>query len=562
MIQFRSLASAILAICAVAGSSTTSQGQDFIGDALGQLIAPAIGPVIERAAGEIIVEGVRRGYENGRLIPPIRRGRPSPQPVPRPSPGPSPQPVPRPTPAPIVQPQPYPMPAPITYSTPYPEPTTVPREVSTVQPPSNQILTRPSVSPNLSPVDIALTHVVSTGSDFSLAVIQTEAAAITKQIDLALLRFVDQRLSEPEGVAFRNAYRSLLSTNRSDAARSELFSRYREELNQQPDDESLASVLTAADSADRIASLTADASHQTTMQTIDQLRDALVHLRGKVISGDDVAVLAERTKNLRNMSLLAEIARVLGVERREDLFERIEAAATKSEAPADAIAGILGMWVGAPEEMVADMQLPSGNPAVVLYNPEVNESPISFVCDDTLQITLGPGELVPFDRSFVVSFQNGVGSIKRYSIKGGLFRWAVDESGWDLRLKATVVVKLDASDSPVAFHYLLNGQPQVVDAGTVIEHRLEQPPRIDFDLGRGDASTKTTLVTPGTYDVAVNAETAGWDLLRQPPTESAESATTSSTARDHWIQSISQARKSVAAGPADAKVNALLDSIQ
>ena len=160
---------------------------------------------------------------------------------------------------------------------------------------------------------------------------------------------------------------------------------------------------------------------------------------------------------------------------------------------------MVGLAMASAETSVADMQLPSGNPAVVLYSPATNPSPISFICDDSLQITLGPGELVPFDQPFVVRFQTGAGAAKRYSIQGGMFRWVVDQAAWDLRQKTSVRLTLDASDSPVAFHYLLNGEPQIIEAGSLIEHDLNGPPRIDFDLGLGDGTTKTTLITPGEY---------------------------------------------------------------
>jgi hypothetical protein len=550
---------------------TSSSSQNIVGDALGALIGPAVGPVLERAAGEIVVEGVRRGYENGRLIPrPIRR-RPSPQPITYPKPQPTypqptyPQPTyPQPTYPQPTYPQPtYPQP---TYPQPNPSPTRVvpppaPAPASEIPLPENRIVTRPVVSPNLSPTDIALTHVVSSGPAFAAEVIRIEAAEIADQIDLALLGQLDRTMTDPEGASLRADYRRLLSTKHSPGARRGLLAGHANRLQSAKDSRSISSMLVAADAADAVAMLSKDASHEAVMSAIDQMRADLSGMSGKIIAGDDLAVLAERSKNARNMGVLCEIARVMGVQRRGDLFSRLDAAASKSGAPVEVVNGILGVASGPAQRAVADMQLPSGNPAVVLYNPAANSSAISFVCDDSLQITLAPGELAPFDQAFVVGFQTGDGSAKRYSIRSGLFRWVVDENAWDLRQKTTVRLILDASETPVPFHYLLNGQPQMLDAGLVIEHTLDQPPRIDFDVGLGDGTTKSTLLTPGEYAIGVNVETGGWDLLQQAPDESA-ALTTDAIARKAWRDSVALARRSRSTDPADAQVDALLDSIE
>lgn len=538
--------------------ASPSYGQNFIGDALGQLIAPAVGPVLERAAGEIVVEGVRRGYENGKLLP-----RPGNRPGRRqPTYQPSPQPTYRPAPQPTYQPQPTETYAPVGSGSSQGQPAPEPPVVS---PPENPIYSRPLVSPNLSPTDIALTHVVSSGPQFNLEVIRAEATEIAGQIDRAALQYFDLTLTDAGGAALRRDYRGLLSMPRPENARAALLVSHNTTLASLEDRESITSVFKAADAAERITALSMDSGHEKTMQSVDELRSQLTNLRGTIIAGDTLAVLAGRIKNVRNIAVLTELARVLGVERRDDLFARVSVAAEKSDAPTEAIAALLGVALGRTENMATDMQLPAGNPAVVLYNPDINPAPISFVCDDSLQLTLAPGQLVPLDQAFVVAFQTGKGSVKRYTINNGMYRWAIDDGGWDLRQKTSAQLVLDASHLPVAFHYQLNGQPQVLEPGSVIEHTLDGPPRIDFDLGLGNGSTKSTLVTPGHYIVGVNSDTAGWDLHQKPRADSmgtAAEVTTASIAKEHWRQSVTRAQQASLADPAEAKVDALLNAIE
>ncbi|QEG01216.1 hypothetical protein Mal15_52920 [Stieleria maiorica] len=523
-----------------------SSGQDIIGEALGKVILPAVGPVIlDRAGGQILEKGLNGGFRRGGGLP----GRGSSRPSRRQGSSGS-QTIPSQTYQ--VQPQPQ--------SSPQPSPSPAPTPPA-VRPPANTIVARPAVSPNPSPTEIALTHVVSAGPQLTAQVIRVEAAEIASQIDQAVARFLDQSSSDPAVDSLRRDYGRLSNQSRDEGARSALLAGHDDALAQLGNRQSWTSLIGAADAADRIAALAPESDSETLTQAIDELRSELTGVTGPVLTGNELAIIAQRAKNIRNMSVMSEIARVLGAQRRDDLFVRIAEAAVKSDAPEEAIAGLLGVGLGLAGNAVTDMQLPEGIPAVVLYSPSINTSPISFVCDDALEITLAPGEMVPLDQAFVVAFQNGKGAVKRYTINDGMYRWVVGQNGWDVRQKTAVEVSIDASGSPAEFHYLINGQPQSAPAGSVIEHRLDGPVRIDFDTGLGDGSSNSTLVTPGNYVVGVNAETGGWDLHIQRQPQSVEESTTS-IAKQHWRESVAQAQRRLSIDPAEAKVDALLDLIE
>lgn len=541
----------LIAMTAVGFQPTSANGQDVIGEAIGQIITPMVGPVLERAAGEIIVEGARRRYEGGRLLPRMDRrqgsrdrGR---QPTYQPT---------QPTYLPSQPNDATPMESPAG-----PTPTASSEHPPVAPPAENPIVTRPSVSPNHSPMDIALSQVVSAGPEFSLQVIRAEANKITEQIDGAARAYVEQSLAGSGADGFRSDYRELMSQSRPQNARAVLLTTHKDVLDASGKRQTISALMKLADSAERVAALPGDAGHDQTVQAIERLREDLTGLGGGVIAGEALAILAERTKNLRNIAVLSEISRVLGMERREDLFARLDVAAAKTGAPSEAITNLLGVPIRSSQHAVADMQMPAGVPAVVLYNPAIHSSPIGFVCDDSLEVTLGPGELVPLDQSFVVTFQDGAGAIKKYSVESGLYRWAIDNARWDLRMKVEADLTIDASWSPVAFHYLLNGRPQSIDPGMVITHKMDGPTRIDFDLGRGDGALKSTLLIPGHYEIAVNVESGGWDL-HQPQSVAPAAPTTRSIAIDHWLESVRDVSGNRSADPAGSKIDALLDLLE
>ncbi|PAY21059.1 hypothetical protein CKO51_03215 [Rhodopirellula sp. SM50] len=540
-----------LCLLAAAGALTAfpsaSSGQDIIGEALGKVILPAVGPVIlDRAGGQILEKGLNGGFGKGGRLP--GRGGRTPTRPSRPQ---------------VIRSQPYSQSVPSgAYQVQPPSDVApAPDAPAPVDPPENRIVTRPSVSPNPSPTDIALTHVVSAGPHLSGQVIRAEAAEIAGQIDQAVMRSLGQSAGDATLEALRRDYQNRLNKNDPEKARADLMLNHDAALAAAGSRQAWSSIFNAADAADRIAALPPESDQKTLTQAIEALRSELTGISGAVLSGEEIAVIAQRAKNIRNMVVLSEIARVLGAQRRDDLFTRIAEAAAKSDAPDEAITGLLGVGLGTSGSTVTDMQLPEGIPAVVLYSSELNTTPISFVCDDALEITLAPGEMVPLDQSFVVAFQNGKGVVKRYTINNGMYRWVVDQDGWDLRQKTAVDVTLDASESPAAFHYLLNGQPQVAAAGSVMQHRLDGPVRIDFDRGLGDGSSKSTLVTPGDYVVGVNPDTAGWDLHLRPQQGAAAESTTE-IAKQHWRSSVLQAQRASLIDPAEAKVDALLDLIE
>lgn len=574
MIARKTVCAVILGLGLTCAWPSSAKGQSSIGDAFGQLIGPAVGPLLERAAGEVVLEGVRRGYESGRLFPGRRRGGPTPmpRPNPRPTPRPSPQPVypqpiytqptypSNPSPQPYIPPQSVPSVQPIQSVPAQSVPTqpVAPRQESVV-PPANTIITRPSVTSNAAALDVSLAHVVSTGSEFVWRVIQIEADQIQGQLDASLMGLIEAADEGSELAAMRAPFRKFLAspetaTPKSGGQRAELLKAF----------PSVLGAATAADAAEQLRLLPESTDQATLVQHIDEFRDSLAGLRSNVIGGDELSVLAERAKNLKNMAVLGEIARVMGIQRRDDLYSRIGSAIEKSGAPSEFSYGLLGVALGDPANAVGNMDLPAGNPSVVLFNPQDNPSPISFVCDGSLQLTLAPGELAPFDQSFVVSFQNGAGALKRYTIKEGLFRWAVGEQSgkqaWDLRQKQNIRLTIDASGCPVEFHYLLNGQSHVVAPGTASEQTVTLPPRLDYHNGTAEDSTTATLLTPGRYIVAVNPESGGWELHQEPETDDA--MTVASLARQFWSESSRRAIASFNQSPVDAKVDALLNAIE
>lgn len=427
---------------------------------------------------------------------------------------------------------------------------------------------RPMISPNVSVNDIALTHVVSSGPQFGADVIRREATKIAELLDSAALRFLQNPASGDSAHLLRNDYRALLATARPQNARAVLLMSHKNTLAEAGQRRSISAIMKAADSAERVAGHAADGDGESLVATIDSLRDHLTRIRGPVVTGTDLAVMAERVKNLRNAAVMMEIARVLGMQRSDAIFSRLADAARKSRAPRELTTGLIGVAIGSEADTPASMRLPEGIPSVVLYNPPNNPSDIRFVCDDSLHLTLAPGELVPLDQPFVVAFDKGDGTVMRYRIHDGLFRWIVDRSGhWGLRKKETAEWTIDATDSPAAFHYLFNGRPHIAEPGSVFTHPLTGPSRVDFDRGFGDGSVKSTLVTPGHFVVGVNGATGGWDLIRQHDAPngmnpSGSATTVGERAMKLLRESIGEVTNLTPIDPAEAKVDALLDSLE
>lgn len=588
--------SSALLLVAIAGGgfSPSASAQNVVGEIFGKLIGPAVQPVLERAAGELVLEGLRRGAD-GKLIPrPRPRPMPSPQPVPRPYPQPYPQPTPQPQPYPQPTPQPYPQPIQVqpspsqpiylpqpgnTYSQPvYSQPVysseviRTPPSVSSSKPrsvpsapavaaPANKIVTRLIAPTNASPLDIALRNVIGSGPKNTAGVIRNESAQIAQVVDGAMINYMR---SQPGLQPLLQDYQAVATTP-DGGSRLDTLTTHASAIAENAAATGIQASIQIAEISRSLSRMPDSTSHQEQMAAIEAMRNQLALLNGQIIDSSQLAVLAQRAKNLRNMAVTTEVARVLGVQRRSDLFEQVEQASQKSQAPRIASEAILGLPLGDIRNGVADMELPPGNPKVVLYNPIDSTGDITFVCDGKLTISLGPGELVPIDQSFVLSFENGAGITKRYTLKKGLFRWTVGPDGWDVREKKKIRFTIDASASPVPFRYLFNGEPQELAAGAMVEHLSPVPPRLDYDAGKGDSKkgkreTKTTLITPGDYIVGVDPERGAWDIFEKE-TEIESDGTSVAVAREHWRQSV-LATTRASADPVQSQVDSLLNSIE
>ncbi len=562
---------AALAVCLATATAfwnaPSSHGQDIFGEIIGRTIGPAVGPILEaggrevlnRAGGEALERGLNRDWR--------RRGRPSPGPTPMPSPRPRPRPQPQP------RPQPYPGSGGPSQGSGGPviiEERPAPKSRPSVSPPKNDARPTTPPEPNPSALDAASTHVVGEGPAFAAAVIRAEARSILRLLDDSIVKGIRGASGDTSENAaeLAESYGSSARRNRSGGWHGEWLEANREALSKLDPKERLARGVAAAQVTSQLVGLTSDASFDRRRAAIGDARAAVADVpTGGAFDGSTMAVTAERLRILSNMTVITEIARVMGVERRRDMFVRLQEASAKSGGSPELLTMLTGFPCDGFSPPVPDLLLPPGSPPMALFNPVATETPVYFVIDDETEFELLPGDIVTAVRPFVLAFDDGNGEVKRYTLSEGFYQWYRKPSGWEVHRKKSVAFQIDATESRIPFHYQLNGEPHLLEPGMTVEHETEMPPRLDFDRGLGEDEVATKVMVPGRFVLGVDAESGGIDLF---PVEEEQrdraGSTTSKLAEAKWRESVTQVLNPTATadagGQSDDAIGALLDAIE
>lgn len=541
----------------VPSTGPSANAQDLIGGFLGPVIEAGAGEVLNRAGGQIL-EGALNGQGTRRQLPfsGRRRSRRS---------GNS-QPVPMRSSPPVRE---YVQPGTI-----YPQSGSDQSVVRPGQPqvdvesergmptapPANEIPVSQRLQANASPLDLALTHVLEDGPLLAARVFQAEAEGVSKILDDAVIRQL-RRSGRTNRIV--SEYQSAIQAVDSIAARNEWNARH---LNVVADDRSgIELAVESALSVSSLASFGSELSFADRQKQLDELRAQLTRIPASVVGSDDLSLLAERVRNMRNISLLAELARLTGIERRQDLFMRVHQAAAKSNAPSEFVALISGFALPGRIAPVPHASVDSMAPSVALHHPLTIQVPVNFSVENIGELTLEPGSTAAGEQSVVVRFDNGKGVTKRYTLDEGFFQWKIKDGGWDIGKKTVVKFVVDASQSRLPFHYLLNGEPMLVEPGETAEHSSNFPPRIDFDRGLGDGTVATKILNPGRFAVMVNPETGAFDLYPADQESIDEPVTTRQRALRAWRDSVGHAQRHAHADlldPLDQTLNSILNEIE
>ncbi len=558
--------------------SSPSHGQNIIGE----LIGPAVGPILQaggrevlnRAGGEALGRGLNQNLRRGGGPGPVFR--PMPSPVIRSTPSP----VIRSSASPRLRPRPQPNPV---SGSPYPSSSgstviieersvarPAPESRPSVSPPKNDARPATPLEPNPSVLDLALTHVVTDGPAFAAAMIRTEARSIVGALDDAIIEGIRRAgvESTDDLSELAEGYRAASQRNRLGGWHAEWLEANGDALLKLASGETLARGVAAAAVTSQLVGLSSDASFDLRRAAIEETRAALVDVpTGEVFAGSMMAVTAERLRILSNMTVITEIARVMGAERRRDLFARLQQASGRSGGWPELLTALTGVMFDGLSPPIPDLQLSPGSPSIALFNPVQTETPVYFVIDDETEFESQPGDIITADRSIVLAFDDGNGDVKRYTLSKGFFQWYRQPSGWEVRRKKGVAFEIDATASRLPFHYQLNGEPHTLAPGMIVKHESKLPPRIDFDRGLGKDDVATKVMVPGRFVVGVAAESGGLDLFPVDEGQTKrEGSTTSQLAQSKWRESLAQVLNPVVTtesgyGSNDA-IGALLDAIE
>ncbi len=428
-------------------------------------------------------------------------------------------------------------------------------EQSQIAPPANEIPMSQLLQPNATPLDLALKHVLEDGPSLAARVLRAEATGVLRSLDDAVVR---QLRRGEQADSMIGEYRAATENSDSLAKRQDWSAKHLNAVAASKDGVEIA--VESAMSATNLADSGSELSFADRQNLIDELRDQISTIPSNLIGSDELALLAERVRNIRNISLLAEMARLAGVERRQDLFQRIQGAVSKSRAPSEFVSLISGFALPGETPPVPDASVSSTDPLVALHNPLTSQVPVHFTIEQVGQFTLDPGSTAAGDQSVIVGFENGTGETMRYTLEEGFFQWDIKNGKWDIRKKTVVRFIVDASQSRLPFHYLVNGKSMLVGPGETAEHASEMPPRIDFDRGLGDGSFATKILNPGRFSVMVDPNTGAFDLYPVPDDSADGTVTTRQRALQAWRGSIAETHSRKQSEPSDA-VGQTLDSI-
>jgi hypothetical protein len=389
---------------------------------------------------------------------------------------------------------------------------------------------------------------------------QIEAEDVSQVLDRAIVRHLRRDGRSEKMVA---GFQAATQSRGSSPARRQWMAEHREgELADEP------GLVAAAESSALISSFAcacADLAFTDRQSEIDALRSKISGIAPRVLGGEELAFVAERVRNLRNISLLAELARLSGLERRQDLFARIHAAAIKSDAPGQFVSLLTGFAMPIDAAPVPPASISTAAPSIALHNPLSSQTPVRFTIEGQGAWTLQPGETMAVNATAILGFDNGVGTIKRYTLRDGFFQWRIEDGSWDIRKKAVVKFVIDASQSALPFHYLVDGEPKVIKPGAIAEHSSTRPPRIDFDRGISDGEIATKILNPGRFRVFVDPRTSAFELYASEAQSPRETSTTRGRAVRAWRESVARVRSKASDDPlgtVDQTLDSLLNEIE
>ena len=190
--------------------------------------------------------------------------------------------------------------------------------------------------------------------------------------------------------------------------------------------------------------------------------------------------------------------------------------------------------------------------------------PVHFVVDREAAISLGPGEMIWFDRPFVVTFDNGAGQTKSYTLADGTYAWSLKEQRLDVNKRPQMRLLIDGSELPVDFELMLGSQRERVVAGEQKEWMITGPLRIIFDRGNRELAPSSAVYFGGDFTIGVNSTTSGYELI---PTsilqDSVSDQNVNLVAKMRWRQSLDAVMRSPASlDQADSAVESLLEGIE
>ena len=265
-------------------------------------------------------------------------------------------------------------------------------------------------------------------------------------------------------------------------------------------------------------------------------------------------------KNIKNMLLLGDLAHLLGAQRRDDLFPVLADAVRRADAPSNTMPALTGfIAVIGPEDSPQGFD---GEPRAALFNPSSMTQPVHFVVDRESSASLGPGEMIWFERPFVITFDNGAGLTKSYTLSNGTYAWSLKEQRIDVNKRPQMRLAVDAGGIPVGFEFVMGGESEQLDAGQQKEWMISGPQRIIFDRGNRKLQPSSSVYFGGDFKVGVNTTTGGYELIPVSILEDADTEqTVSSVAKMHWRQSLDEVMRSPGS-PADTAVETLLEGIE
>lgn len=220
--------------------------------------------------------------------------------------------------------------------------------------------------------------------------------------------------------------------------------------------------------------------------------------------------LAEATK-FHELCQLASLAR-----QREDalriLLEGVVAAGFEPEFLAEA-SGLPIVTVDAASDS------PGTQVAILLLNPDSNSRTVSYQLDGD-EFSMQPGHKQVLTRSRRITIENPAGAEDvEYDLSSGVYEFVRDGGAWDVsRIEPRVVI--DNTRYRGDFHYTVNGESAVVQAGEAVEHSSDDALVIEFDRGDDSPPARKVFGT-GHFVVGVDAGRQRLDLfdIRRLPSD-------------------------------------------